>query len=421
MTTSSRASRLSALRWVAVTIAAATVAAVAPHLVSSAKRSPTPDAVSIGPAIGMPGAPPTTTSGLLQRINDMEARLRAQPDDTGAAVLLADALLRQARATNDGRPAGRASEVLNAVLKEHPGQYDALRLLGAIDLSQHRFRDALDVARRSRDQRPDDAWNYGVMGDAQLELGEYSDAFDAFDKMMALRPNAAAYARVAYARELQGEVDGALAAMQLAAQATAPNDPEAQAWYAAQKGELYLKLHRLDDADREFRRAVFLFPNYPLAVMGQGKVLVARGDRDRALAIYLEQLKRTPTLDLAARIGDLYAARGDAAQSEHYYQLAEDLAGPGVAQTEANLALYLADHDRKLSDAVTIAEAVVAKRRDIFTEDALAWAYYKAGRFKDAYAASQLALRTGTRDEALLARAARIRAAVALGPPLGTD
>ena len=417
MTTSnaSRVAKLAALRWIAVAIVAATVAAVAPHVISRGIKAPHAEALSIGPAVGMPGAPATSTSGLLQRIDDMEARLRAQPDDTGAAVLLADALLRQARATNDGRPAGRASEVLNAALKEHPGQYDVLRMLGAIYLSQHRFRDALEIARRSRDLRPDDAWNYGVMGDAQIELGDYADAFDAVDKMMALRPNAGAYARVAYARELQGDVKGALAAMQMAAKATAPNDPEAQAWYAAQTGELSLKLHKLDDADREFRRAVFLFPNYPLAMIGQGKVRVARGDREGALAIYLAQLKRTPTLDVAARIGDLYATRGDAAQSEHYYQLAEDLAGPGMAQTEANLALYLADHDRKTSDAVTIAEAVAAKRHDIFTEDALAWAYYKVGRVKDAYAASQLALRTGTRDEALLARADRIRAATARG------
>src|SRR5262245_24542384 len=201
------------LKWVGLTILAAAAAAVLPHLVPSA-RSPQEAPVSIGPAVGMPGAPPTTPSGLKQRIEEMEGRLRAKPDDTGAAVLLAEALLRQARATNDGRPAGRASEVLNAALKEHPRQYDALRMLGAIYLSQHRFRDALEIARRSRDLRSDDAWNYGVMGDAQVELGEYSDAFDAFDRMMALRPNAAAYARVAYARELQGDADGALAAMQ---------------------------------------------------------------------------------------------------------------------------------------------------------------------------------------------------------------
>ena len=368
--------------------------------------------MSIGPAVGMPGAPPTTSSGLKQRIEEMEARLRGAPTDPAAAVLLADALLRQARATNDGRPAGRASQVLNAALKEHPRQYDVLRLLGATYLSQHRFRQALDVARQSRDLRPDDAWNYGVMGDAQIELGDYPQAFDAFDKMSALRPSAASYARVAYARELRGDMTGALAAMQMAASATAPNDPEAQAWYAVQTGELYLKMHRWDDADREYRRAIFVFPDYPLAVVGQGKLQVARGDRDRALALYLEQLKRTPTLDLAARIGDLYAERGDAVQSERYYQLAEDLAGPGVAQTEANLALFLADHDRKLPAAVEIAETVAAARHDIFTEDALAWVYYKAGRFDEAYAASQRALRTGTRDDALLSRAARIRTAV---------
>jgi tetratricopeptide (TPR) repeat protein len=400
--------------WVGLTILAATAAAVLPHLVSGA-RSPQEAPLSIGPTVGMPGAPPTTVSGLQQRIDEMDGRLRATPDDVGAAVLLADALLRQARATNDGRPAGRASEVLKAVLKEHPGQYDVLRMLGAIYLSQHRFREALDVARRARDSRPDDAWNYGVMGDAQIELGDYPAAFDAFDKMIALRPTAAGYARVAYARELRGDVAGALAAMQMAAKATAPNDPEAQAWYAVQTGELYLKMHRWDDADREYRRAVFIFPNYPLAVTGQGKLRVARGDRDGALTIFLEQLKRTPTLDLAARIGDLYAERGDAAQSEHYYQLAEDLAGPSVAQTEPNLALFLADHDRKLSDAVTIAETVAATRQDIFTEDALAWAYYKAGRLDNAYAASQRALRTGTRDEALLSRAERIRVAVNRG------
>jgi tetratricopeptide (TPR) repeat protein len=154
-----------------------------------------------------------------------------------------------------------------------------------------------------------------------------------------------------------------------------------------------------------------VFPRYPLAMIGQGKVKAAHGDFDGALTIYLDQLTRTPTLDLAARVGDLYARRGDAAQAERYYQMAEDVAGPGMVQTEGNLALFLADHDRKLPDAVTIAEAVSKTRRDIFTEDALAWAYYKAGRLDDALAASQLALRTGTRDEVLLSRAARIRTA----------
>jgi tetratricopeptide (TPR) repeat protein len=398
--------------WIVVAVLIGVVAAAAPNLIPHTLLH-RQTATTIGPAVGMPGAPPTTASGLQERIEQMERRLREQPGDVNAAVLLADALLRQARATTDSRPANRASEVLKTVLTEDPTQYDALRMLGAIDLSQHRFRDALNVTNRARDLRPMDAWNYGVMGDALIELGEYDKAYEAFDTMMNLRPSAAAYARVSYARELRGDLQGALQAMDLAAKATPPQDPESQAWYATHRGELYLKLGMLDEADRAYRQAIFVFANYPLAMIGQGKVKVARGDREGALALYLDHMKRTPTLDLASRIGDLYAEAGKTDESEHYYQLAEDLAGPPVAQTEANLALFLSNHNRKLPEAVKIAEAVAATRQDIFTEDALAWAYFKAGRIDEAKAASVRALRTGTRDDQLLSRAAQIRAASA--------
>ena len=284
-------------------------------------------------------------------------------------------------------------------------------MLGATYLSQHRFREALDVGRRARDARPDDSWNYGVIGDASVELGEYDDAFGAFDKMAAMRPSAASYARVAYARELQGNLMGALRAMQMAQEATGAHDPEAQAWYSAQVGDLYLRLGRLDEAEREYRRAEFLFPHHPFAMLGQGKLQAARGNREGALAIFLDQFGRTPTLDLAARIGDLYAEGGRAVEAERYYQLAEELAGPAIAQTDPNLALFLADHDRKLLEAVKVAEAVATTRHDIFTDDALAWAYYKTGRLDEAVAASRRALRTGTRDERILSHAAAIRAA----------
>jgi tetratricopeptide (TPR) repeat protein len=387
------------------------VAAMVPHMMSHSVPNTEPP-MTVGEQVGLPGSPPTSSDGLRQRIEQMEGRLRDQPQDAGAAVLLADALLRQARATTDSRPASRAEAVLMAALKTAPAQYDALRMLGAIYLSQHRFRDALDVGRRARNLRPDDAWNYGVMGDALVELGEYDEAFAAFDKAGSMRPSATAYARVAYGRELRGDLDGALQAMQMADRATAAQDAEARAWYAAQIGDLYLKMGRLVDADREYRRAAFVFPNYPYAIVGQGKVKRALGDRGAALSFYLDQFSRTPTLDLAWRIGDLYADGNVLEESERYYQLAEDLAGPAAAQTEAQLALFLAEHDRKLHEAVAVAEHVAAARHDIFTEDALAWAYYKAGRLGDAETASTQALRTGTREERIRSHASAIRAAI---------
>jgi tetratricopeptide (TPR) repeat protein len=395
--------------WIVAAALVGAAAAVLPRIHFWPASSTAPEMTIAEPAVGMPGAPATSADGLRRRVDDMEARLRQRPDDAGAAVLLADALLRQARATTDGRPANRAADVLSAVLKEHPAQYDALRMLGAIHLSRHRFRDALAVARRGRDMRPGDAWNYGVMGDALLELGEYDEAFAAFDRMAALRPTADAYARVSYARELTGDLDGALAAMRLAESATSAHDLEAKAWYAAHVAELDFRAGRIDAAERGYRYAAYLFPQYPYAMTGLGKVKQARGDMNVALDIYLDQMTRTPSLDLAARIGDLYRKRGDWTAAEHYYDLAEQLAGPALAQTEANLALFMAERDRKLPEALAIAQRVSAERSDIFTNDALAWTLYKSGRVREAAEASRRSLRTGTRDERILAHAAAIR------------
>jgi len=373
------------------------------------------------PGIGAPGGPATSRDGMRTRIDEMEQRLSAAPGDLRASVLLADALLRQARATADSRPASRAATVLERTLQDNPDAYDALRLLGAVDLSLHRFARARELGARARETRPDDAWNYGVMGDAQLELGDYDEAFASFDRMMQLRPGPAAYARISYAREIRGDLTGALAAMQLAYAATPPQDPEAQAWYATQLGELQLKFGRPDEAAREFRRAVFAFGHYPLAEVGAGKAKLALGDRAGALAIFLDEMRRAPTLDLAARIGDLYSTSGRSDEAEHYYALAEYLAGPIPSQTEATLALFLAEHGRKLTQAVALAEQVAALRHDIVTDHALAWAYFKVGRIDGARKAIERALRTGSRDATLLSHAAAIRAATAHGDRSGAS
>src|SRR5262245_22328428 len=83
------------------------------------------------------GAPLRSRDGLQRTIQDMERRLRERPDDAGAAVSLAEALLRQARVSNNPGLALRAEEALKRVLKDDPATYDARRMLGAVYLSQH--------------------------------------------------------------------------------------------------------------------------------------------------------------------------------------------------------------------------------------------------------------------------------------------
>jgi tetratricopeptide (TPR) repeat protein len=349
----------------------------------------------------------TSRQGLERRIPELRTRLTDRPQDVGLAIMLGDALLRQARITGNGGLAIEAEGALKRALDGDVANYDANRVLAAIYLSQHRFREAIAVAEKNREARPDDAMNYGVVGDGHLELGEYDRAFDAFDHMMLLRPSAAAYARVAYARELQGNLGGAIDAMRLAADATAADDPESLAWHRSQIGDLYLRRGQLAEAEAEYMAASHAFPGHPFAVIGYAKVLAARGDSDGALSLLRQLQRTTPTPDLAARIGDLEERLGHREEAERQYALAE-AAWRADAPEPKNLARFLADHGRKLDEAVTIAEQAVADRKDIFSYDALAWSYFKAGRLEAARDAIGQALRTGTKDADILAHAAAI-------------
>ena len=352
----------------------------------------------------------TGREDLSKRIVDLRARVAATPDDVGAAVMLADALVRQTRVTGNSGLAIEAEAALKRALNEDPANYDANRQLGSLLLSQHRFRDAVAAGEKNRDARPYDPINYGIIGDGHLELGEYEQAFAAFDKMMTLRPSAASYARVAYARELQGNLDGAIASMKLAADATPPTDPEALAWHHAQVGDLYLRLGKLHEADTEYIAASHAFPGHPFAMTGYARLLAARGERTSALALLQELARTAPTPDLAARIGDLLLQLGRRDEAERQYALAE--AGWRVDAPEPkNLARFLAEHDRKIPEAVAIAEKAAAERHDIFTEDALAWSYFKAGKIAAAREAIGQALRTGTKDADIRAHAKAIEAA----------
>src|SRR5439155_23350959 len=114
---------------------------------------------------------------------------------------------------------------------------------------------------------PTTAGVYGVVGDAEIELGRYPQAFASFDRMTALKPSLASYARVSYARELLGDPAGAGRAMELASSA-AVGEREAYAWTRVQLGLLELSTGHADTAARNMRLALTSFPGYAFALDG---------------------------------------------------------------------------------------------------------------------------------------------------------
>jgi tetratricopeptide (TPR) repeat protein len=384
--------------------------AVVAIVVGYARIRPAARAMAAMPAAaGTPGGAPTTPAGLAETIAALERRLADEPGSGVAAARLADALLRQARANGNAGLALRAEASLRAAIAEAPS-YEAQRMLGAVLASQHRFRDAIAAAQAARAIEPADTWNDAVIGDAHLELGEYDDAFAAFDAMMQRRPSAAAYARASYARELQGDLAGAVRLMQMALDATTAHDPEALAWHRAQLGDLHFQLGHLGDAEREYRHALFIFADHPLALAGLARVDTARGDHEAALASYRTLETIAPQPELLARMADVEAVLGRDADARRHRALAEQAWRRDMPEP-AQLARHLARDPARAGDALAIAAEAAASRRDIATLDALAWAAFQAGDLARARAAMQDALRTGTADRSILYHAAAIAAA----------
>lgn len=151
---------------------------------------------------------------------------------------------------------------------------------------------------------------YGVIGDAAVELGRYERAVEASQAMVDLRPDLASYSRVAYARELHGDLPGAIVAMRRAINAGTPRS-EATNWARVQLGHLYVTTGDLDAAEREYRIALRALPDYVHAIAGRGRVAAARGDLPGAIAHDTQAQGLVPLPELAAALSDLYVATGD--------------------------------------------------------------------------------------------------------------
>jgi tetratricopeptide (TPR) repeat protein len=314
--------------------------------------------------------------------------------------LLGLAYQQRARETGDPSFYPRSEEALRRALRFDDQRYLATTGLAVLAASRHRFREAKVLAERARGLSPESAAPYGPLGDALVQLGRYREAFAAFDRMVAMKPDLGSYARIAYARELLGRPAGAIEAMKLAIDAGA-GLREQSAWALVQLGNLYFDTRRLSAAERAYRAALARMPGYVYARAALGRVAAVRGHTDRAVALYRGALDTVPLPEFAAGLSEtLHAAGrdGEAAKVDALVDaLGRVLAANGV-RTDLETALFDLDRDRRLTDALARARAAYGERRSIEAEDVLAWALYKNGRCEEARRHSVRALRLGTRS-----------------------
>jgi len=364
------------------------------------------NAIASAPA----GPPVAVAPSAREQAARWRARLQQDPDDAHAHAQLGLSLLQQVRETADAALYTQAETAFAQALQRDPHQLDALIGRGVLALARHDFHTALEWADRAQAINPFRAEILGIRVDALVELGRYDEAVVALQKMVDLRPDLQSYSRIAYLRELHGDVDGAIEAMQAAVDSGMPG-VEATRWAQVQLGHLHFNRGDLQRAEAAYRDALRHQPGYAHALAGLARVDAARGRHARAITAYEEIVTRLPLPEFVIPLGELYAANGRDEQAQAQYELVrvlQQLNADAGMNVELELVDFNVEHGANPARAVEQARDVYANRPTIYAADVLAWALYQQGNYAEASRYSAEALRLGTQDAHLYYHAGMI-------------
>lgn len=275
--------------------------------------------------------------------------------------------------------------------------------LGSLALIRHDFRGALALGRHAVAAAPYSPAGYGVLGDALLELGRYDEAFATFERMVAVKPTLAGYARIAYARELRGDRAGALAAMRLALE-SAGGVPEPTAWTLVEIAKLERGSGRPARAERALRGALTIFPRYPFAGEELARTYAAQGRLRLAVAQARRAASAIPLSSSVALLGSLLERVGEEKAARRQFATVaalERLLDVNGVSIDLDAAVYRADRGIAPAATVRLARRARLDRPSIAGDQALGWALARAGRCGEAISWFDRASRLGTRDALL--------------------
>lgn len=346
-------------------------------------------------------------------IDFWQTRTAQNPRDLVGFTKLGEAFILKARHTGDVAYYQRAETALRQALLVVPGYTPAQSHLSAALLAQHQFAEALSLAQATYAADPRALLALATIGDAQLALGQVSEAEATYHALAEQISAPAVYGRLAQVDLLRGRPAQAIRRMQQALEGAQKfgGEQEELAWYAFQLGELYFNTGQLEAAEQHYQTALDLFPQYHLALAGLGKARAAMGDYEAAITFYRQATAIIPQPDLLAALGDVYSLAGHPEQAQQQYETVEvigQLAEIKQQLYNRQLANFYSDHDRHLAKALHLATVELELRRDIYGYDAAAWANYKNGRFDQAQALIEPAMQWGTRDAKLFYHAGLI-------------
>ena len=393
----------------------------------AAKQAPAPlaaaapNAVKVvaDPDASLPGnqrlalAKLTGTTLADKSVTEAQKTVRDNRAKDDAWVILGRAWVRKARESADPGFYLNADACAAVVLERSPDQKLALDLRGLVLLNGHKFDEARALALQVTSRHPEDPMAWGTLSDAYLEMGRYDEATSAAQTMIDLKPNLPSYSRASHLQWLRGDVASAREAVRRALDSgrAGKTDPEPGAWVFVQAATMFWHEGDYEGADAGFDKALERISDYAPANVGKGRVAMAKGDARRAAELFDRAWKVSPLVETAWLLGDARDAAGDTKGAAEAYASVER---EGRRTDPRTLSLFLSTKARSASeaeDALRLAREEYEVRKDIVSEEALAWALYRTGHIKEARASIVKARRLGTPDARLMFHEGAIRIA----------
>lgn len=341
---------------------------------------------------------------------------RVSEDRQGAAdrLTLASLLFTRARATGSMPDMARVEALARESIglrSERNGQ--ALELLASVLMARHDFREARAVAMTADSLEPRRPSHLALLGEIELELGEYAAAAAHFKAVPYDVTQFTVGARLARWYEVTGHASVARAMLNRASMAADQRDDlprEQVAWFHYRLGELELRLGKPDAADAAFQRALLRNPDDLRALGGLTRTALARGEYrraieygDKAIGIQLD-----PTI--LGTVSQAHLALGDSAEAKRFASAMSVavLTQPGAIHRAWGH--FLLDHGSPADRAEVLRRArrEIRERGDVYGHDLLAWALFRTGRLAEARREMALALSQRTEDVTLASHAAAI-------------
>ncbi len=347
-----------------------------------------------------------------EKVAELNQKIAKDYNDVKSRLQLAVIYISEARITGEHPyyyPA--ILKILDGILSLDAKNFEALVYKASVKMSQHQFAEAKEVAEKARIINPDNAYVYGVLVDANVELGNYEEAVKLSDKMQALKPSLESYSRASYLREIYGDYPGAIEAMKMAVQAGIPGS-EPWCWSKKTLGHLYEKTSKWNEAGQQYEDIIITRPSYAFALEGMARVEKMKKNYSRALELLEKAASIMPEFSFTEEMAAVYELQGDqknasAAYTKTITMLQDDQrSGHSTALEMCKLYTKTGQYELAVEQAM---KEYKARPLNIDVNQALAWALYKNNEREKALVYINTALKTGSKDPELLERAGLIK------------